>query len=134
MLLTLTLLGDTAVSLTLTTQPDRIGRLRMLNVGSLLMTGAGLAFALTSHFIILVVAGTIGVISPSANEVGPFLSIEQAALAHVVSASERATAFAWYTLAGSFTTAIGSLRGGILPSLVHSSGIVPMVVRNKQAP
>src|SRR2546427_7869565 len=37
----------------------------------------------------LVIAGTIGVVSPSGNEVGPFLSIEQAALAHVVSASDR---------------------------------------------
>jgi len=126
MLLTLTLLGDTAVSLILTTQADRIGRRRMLIVGSLLMAGAGLAFALTSNFIFLVVAGTIGVISPSGNEVGPFLSIEQAALAHVVSASERTSAFAWYTLTGSFATAIGSLCGGILPSLVHSSGTVPI--------
>ncbi len=43
MLLTLTLLGDTAVSLVLTTQADRIGRRRMLIVGSILMAGAGIA-------------------------------------------------------------------------------------------
>src|SRR6266567_733646 len=126
MLLTLTLLGDTIISLILTTQADRIGRRRMLIVGSSLMAGAGLAFALTSNFLFLVVAGTIGVISPSGNEVGPFLSIEQAALAHVVSASNRTTAFAWYTLTGSFATAIGSLCGGIVPSLVDSSGTVPI--------
>jgi hypothetical protein len=70
----------------------------------------------------LVIAGTIGVVSPSGNEVGPFLSIEQAALAHVVSASTRTTAFAWYTLTGSFATAIGSLCGGMRPALVGSSG------------
>ena len=79
MLLTLTLLGDTVISLFLTTQADRIGRRRMLIVGAILMAGAGLAFALSSNFIFLVLAGTIGVISPSGNEVGPFLSIEQAA-------------------------------------------------------
>ena len=122
LLLTLILIGDTAVSLVLTTQADPIGRRRMLIVGSFLMAGAGLAFALTSNFLCLVIAGTIGVISPSGNEVGPFLSIEQAALSHVVSAPMRTTAFAWYTLTGSFATAIGSLFGGTLPSLVCSSG------------
>ena len=47
MLLTLTLLGDTVISLYLTTQADRIGRRRMLIVGAILMAGAGLAFALS---------------------------------------------------------------------------------------
>ena len=126
MLLTLTLLGDTVVSLILTTQADRIGRRRMLVIGSFLMAGAGLAFACTSNFLFLVIAGTIGVVSPSGNEVGPFLSIEQAALANVVSSSTRTTAFAWYTLTGSFATAIGSLCGGMLPSLVDSSGTAPI--------
>jgi MFS family permease len=122
LLLTLILLGDTVVSLVLTTQADRFGRRRMLIIGSFLMTGAGLAFAFTSNFLFLVIAGTIGVVSPSGNEVGPFLSIEQAALANVVSASTRTTAFAWYTLTGSFATAIGAFCGGMLPSLVDSSG------------
>jgi MFS family permease len=122
LLLTLILVGDTVVSLVLTTQADHIGRRRMLIIGSILMAGAGLAFACTSNFLFLVIAGTIGVVSPSGNEVGPFLSIEQAALAHVVSASTRTTAFAWYTLTGSFATAIGSLCGGMLPSLVGSGG------------
>ena len=125
-LLTLTLLGDTVVSLILTTRADRIGRRRMLIMGSVLMAAAGLAFAFTSTFVFLVIAGTIGVVSPSGNEVGPFLSIEQAALSHVVSAPERTTAFAWYTLIGSFATALGSLCGGILPGLVHFRGESPI--------
>jgi MFS family permease len=125
-LLTLTLLGDTVVSLALTTRADRMGRRRMLMAGSVLMAAAGIAFACTSNFLFLVIAGTIGVVSPSGNEVGPFLSIEQAALAHVVSASARTTAFAWYTLTGSFATAIGSLCGGMLPSLVDASGSSPI--------
>src|SRR5260370_447025 len=65
MLLTLILLGDTVVSLILTTQADRIGRRRMLIIGSFLMTGAGLAFALTSNFLFLVFARL-----SSATEVG----------------------------------------------------------------
>src|SRR5438046_4657777 len=95
-LLTLTLVGDTVVSLYLTTHADRIGRRRMLIVGAILMAAAGLAFASTRNFAFLVVAGTIGVISPSGNEVGPFLSIEQAALSQVVPGQTRTAVFAWY--------------------------------------
>jgi MFS family permease len=75
LLLTLTLAGDTVVSLALTTQADRFGRRRTLIAGSILMAGAGVAFALMHNFLLLVLAGTIGVISPSGNEVGPFLSL-----------------------------------------------------------
>src|SRR3954454_24001667 len=46
-LLTLTLIGDTAISLAITTRADRLGRRRMLIVGALLMTGAGFVFAST---------------------------------------------------------------------------------------
>ena len=112
LLLTSTLVGDTVVSLYLTTRADRIGRRRMLMVGAALMAAAGLAFASTSNLWLLVLAGTIGVISPSGNEVGPFLSIEQAALSHVVTDRTRTGVFAWYTLAGSLATALGALAGG----------------------
>src|SRR5712664_4744965 len=47
LLLTLTLAGDTVVSLALTTRADRIGRRRMLIIGAMLMAGAGLTFACT---------------------------------------------------------------------------------------
>lgn len=114
LLLTLTLAGDTAISLWLTTRADRIGRRRMLVVGAVLMAGAGLAFATTRSFLLLVIAGTIGVISPSGNEVGPFLPIEQAALSQVLPDRVRTLTFAWYSLAGSFATAIGSLSGGVV--------------------
>jgi MFS family permease len=126
MLLTLTLVGDTLVSLFLTMRADRIGRRRMLIIGALLMVGAGLAFASTTSLVLLTIAGTIGVISPSGNEVGPFLSIEQAALSHVVPDRSRTSLFAWYGLAGSFATAIGSLCGGLLPSVLRRSAITPI--------
>jgi len=127
LLLTLTLAGDTVVSLYLTTRADRIGRRRMLFVGAILMAAAGLAFAFTRNFLLLIFAGTIGVISPSGNEVGPFLSIEQAALSHVIPGRARTEVFAWYTLAGSLATAIGALCGGTLTHALQKSAIVPVV-------
>jgi len=114
LLLSLTLLGDTLVSLYLTTQADRIGRRRMLIVGAGLMTAAGVTFALTSRLWLLVIAGIIGVISPSGQEVGPFLPIEQAALSEVVPDRARTDVFAWYAVAGSLATALGALVAGYL--------------------
>jgi len=126
MLLTLTLLGDTLVSLFLTTQADRIGRRRILIAGAILMAGAGLIFASTRNFLYLVVAGTIGVISPSGNEVGPFLSIEQAALSQVIPARERTSVFAWFTLNGAIATAAGSLFAGLLTQRLQQAFVPPV--------
>src|ERR1700687_551047 len=123
LLLTLTLAGDTFVSLYLTTRADRIGRRRMLIVGAILMAAAGLAFAFTHNFLLLILAGTIGVISPSGNELGLFLSIEQAALSHVIPGRTRTEVFAWYTLAGSLATALGALCGGTLAHALQKTAM-----------
>jgi MFS family permease len=127
LLLTLTLVGDTAVSLILTTRADRLGRRRILVVGAALMALAGLIFALTHNFLTLLITGTLGVISPSGNEVGPFLPIEQAALAHVVPPASRTSVFAWYTLVGAIATAVGSLVGGGLSEALHTYRVVLFV-------
>jgi MFS family permease len=114
LLLSLTLAGDVIVSLYLTTRADVLGRKRTLLVGALLMIGAAVVFAITRDFTLLVLAATIGVISPSGNEVGPFLAVEQVALAQAAHGRDRTSLFAWYNLAGSFATAAGSLAGGFL--------------------
>ncbi len=122
LIFSLTLAGDMVVSLYLTTRADRIGRRRMLIIGAVLMAAAGVAFASTKNLLFLIIAGTIGVISPSGNEVGPFLSIEQASLSHIVPGSSRTEVFAWYTLAGSVATALGALAGGgLAQALQHRS-------------
>jgi MFS family permease len=126
MVLTLTLAGDMVVSLCLTTRADRIGLRRMLMVGGVLMAAAGLAFAFTSNLLFLILAGTIGVISPSGHEVGPFLSIEQAALSHLVPSSSRTEVFAWYTLAGSVATALGAGFAGAFTERLESTLTTPV--------
>jgi MFS family permease len=126
LLLTLTLVGDTAISLWITTNADRIGRKRMLIAGAVLMVFAGVVFASTHSFALLLIAATIGVISPSGNEVGPFLAIEQAALAEEVAAKRRIRLFAWYNLVGSFATALGALAGGGLAQLLQGQGMAPL--------
>ena len=123
LLLTLTLLGDTGISLFITTRADRAGRRHMLLAGALLMVLAGTIFALTRSFWLLLLAATIGVISPSGNEVGPFLAVEQAALTQALPAERRTAIFAWYNLAASFATAFGSLTGGALAEALQDNGV-----------
>jgi MFS family permease len=123
LLLTLTLVGDTIISFWITTNADRIGRRRMLILGAFLMLFAAILFVVTHHFLLLLIAATIGVISPSGYEVGPFLSIEQAALSQIVPNQKRTQIFAWYNLVGSFATALGSLAGGTLVQALHDSGV-----------
>ena len=123
LLLALTLLGDTAVSLLLTTRADRFGRRRTLLVGAGLMVVAAAAFATSTSFLLLLLAATVGVLSPSGNEVGPFLAVEQAALSQEVDPGRRTSIFAWYQLTGSMATAAGSLCGGALVEGLERAGL-----------
>lgn len=122
LLFTLTLAGDAGISLWLTTSADRFGRKRTLLIGGLLMLGAGIVFILTNNVIVLMAAAIFGVISPSGNEIGPFLSIEQAGLTSLIPNEKRTQVFAWYNLVGSFATATGALSGGWLAQGLQSTG------------
>ncbi|HJV37555.1 MAG TPA: MFS transporter [Geothrix sp.] len=126
LLLTLTLVGDTLISLWITVHADRLGRKKMLMVGAALMVAAGIPFALSGDFTVLVLAATFGVISPSGNEVGPFLAIEQAALSQVLPGERRTGVFAWYNLTGSFATALGALAGGWSAQALQAAGHTPV--------
>lgn len=114
LLFTLTLVGDAFISLWLTTSADRFGRKRTLLLGALLMAGAGIVFVSTRNVTLLIIAAILGVISPSGNEIGPFLSVEQAGLTQLLPSRRRTHIFAWYNLVGSFATALGALAGGWL--------------------
>ncbi len=62
--MTLTLLGDVVGSSVLTLLADRLGRRKVLLVGSLLMVMSGGIFASFGNYAILLVAAMVGVISP----------------------------------------------------------------------
>ena len=125
LLFTLTLAGDAVITLWITTTADHAyarGRKKMLLLGAGLMVLAGIVFSLTGNPLLLIIAGIVGVISPSGNEIGPFLSLEQAALSQLLPAEQRTRAFAWYNVAGSLAAASGALAGGLLSKLIVSAG------------
>ena len=62
--MTLTLIGDVVISFFLTLFADRMGRKAVLSLGSVLMAGSGVVFALTGNYWVLLAAAVFGVISP----------------------------------------------------------------------
>jgi MFS family permease len=126
LVLTLTLIGDTIISLWLTTNADRLGRRRVLVAGAGLMVAAGVVFAFTSWVPLLIIAGAIGVVSPTGNEVGPFLAVEQAALTQTTGDARRTAIFAWYNVVGYIATATGALGAGLLSQVLIDGGLAPV--------
>jgi MFS family permease len=126
-LLSGTLAGDAVLSLWITLIADRVGRRRMLLIGAALMIFAGSVLALTDSLILIAIAAVIGTLSPTGNEVGAFLALEQAALPQTTDNTHRTSVFAWYNLIGSFATALGALIAGSLASLLQAQGSTPLI-------
>lgn len=116
LLFSLTLLGDSAISLLITSHADKVGRRKMLLAGGALSVLTSFVFAFTPYYPLLVAAATLGVISPSGNEVGPFMAIELSAIAQITHEDARTALMAWYNLVSCFSSACGALFCGALLS------------------
>lgn len=79
-LFTIILFGNILITLLLTTTADSFGRRKVLVLGSLLKVFAGVMFAFVHQYGFLILAGIIGIMSPTGGEIGPFMAIEQACL------------------------------------------------------
>lgn len=110
--MTLTLVGDVAISFFLTLFADAMGRKAVLSLGSIMMAASGVIFALFGNYWILLAAAVFGVISPSGNEIGPFRAVEESTLAHLTPKENLSDVFAWYSLVGTAGTALGQLVCG----------------------
>lgn len=123
LLVTLTLLGDAALTLGLGLFGGRLRKKWVLVFSALFLAMGLVVFALSHEPVVLFVTATIGILSPSGGEAGPSTAIEQAALASVTDARTRPKVYAWYNLAGSLAVALGSKVGGTLSEL-HSTELV----------
>lgn len=136
--MTLTLIGDTLISLFLTLYADMMGRRVILGVGALLMTFSGIVFALSNDYLVLLAAAVFGVISPgldlrcisimniltfySGNEIGPFRAIEESTLAQLTLPEKRSDIFAWCSLIGLSGAASGMVVTGWTLDSLQSQG------------
>jgi len=107
-----TLLGDAVVSITFTSFADKVGRKRCLLLASVLSIMAGLIVATQSSFPVLLFGMTLGIISVSGSDCGPFLAIELSCISEVSDEEHRTKIMAWYNLFSCFATAGGSLFCG----------------------
>lgn len=113
-LFTFILLGDLVITLYLTTHAARLGRKTVLLASAGLKIFSGIVFAFfPRHYLLLVVAGTVGVISSTGGDIGPFKAVEQAALSQLTSLAKQEVAFS------------GSSSSSSSPSLSNSSPSLP---------
>lgn len=110
---TSSLLGSAALTLTVGLWAHRFSPARLLALSSLLMVVTGIAFGLSTPFVVLLIVAAVGTMNPSAGDVSVFLPLEQALLSSAVSDSERTAVFGVYNLVGSLVGALGALCAGV---------------------
>src|SRR5205814_10483140 len=76
----------------------RVGRRMALSICGLLMAVTGLDLALATQDLWLVASGITGMLGAASVDLGPFASVEQAALAEAVPPSSRDIALAGYSV------------------------------------
>jgi MFS family permease len=123
--MTLTLLGDVLLSLLLTLVADKLGRRRILLMGSVMMACSGVVFALSENFWILLVAAVFGIISVTGADCGPFRAVEESILSGLTDEKTRSDVLSWYVTATTMAGAIGAeVAGRTVQVLEKSSGNV----------
>jgi MFS family permease len=118
---TATLLGSAAVTLTIGLKAGRVDRRQLLRAMSLLLVVTGLLFGTVTTFAALLVVAAIGTINPSGGDVSAFLPVEQALLPETVATERRTHAFAVFSLVASVAAAVGALLAGV-PGWVEDQG------------
>ena len=114
LLLGVAALGSVTASVGMGLLADRFGRRRSLFVTAGLMGVAGLVFAVSESYPVLLVAAFIGTISPSTNDNSPFSGVEQAILAQTCPAQHHTAVFARYSMSALLAGALGSLGAAAL--------------------
>ena len=107
--ITATLLGSAAVTLTVGLRGGRFDRVHLLELMAVLMVVTGMAFGMVATFGALLVVAAVGTVNPSSGDVSAFLPIEQALLPDTVAPTKRTHVFARYSLVASLAGAVGSL-------------------------
>jgi predicted MFS family arabinose efflux permease len=116
---TMTLLGSAALTLTVGLKAHAYPRRRLLRLVSGLMIATGVGFALFTGFWPLALVGLIGTLNPSGGDVSVFLPTEQALLPSTVPDAQRTALFARYSLIGTLVAAFGAALAGVPDWVAH---------------
>jgi len=110
---TATLLGSAALTLTTGLLLNHIPHRILLLAATGLMAVTGVAFAAFTDFWPLVIVALAGTLNPSANDVTLFLPTEQALLAEVTEADRRTSWYARINVVAALAGAVGAVLSGI---------------------
>lgn len=110
--MTLTLVGDVFLSLSVALVADRIGRRRILFAGGALMVFSGVMFSIFENYWILLFAAVVGVVSATGGDFGPFRSVEESTLSHLTTLATRSDVMAWYVTTSALGSALGTEVAG----------------------
>src|SRR5438128_9329235 len=117
LVLSIGLLSAAIAGVIAATLSARIGRRNTLALAGVLMAFAGSDLALANSPLLLGLAAVTGMLGAASVDLGPFASIEQAALAESVEPRRRNVAFARYSLTGGLAAAAGGLLAGTATDL-----------------
>lgn len=124
-IITATLLGAGAMTLTVGLIAHRYRARSLLMAGSALLAAVALLLITAGDFWPLLIIAAFGMLNPSSGDVTVFAPLEQSMLARSVTAQSRTALFARYSLVGSLVGALGAQAAGIPALLGAWFGLEP---------
>jgi MFS family permease len=124
-IITATLLGAGAMTLTVGLIAHRYRARSLLMAGSALLAAVALLLITAGDFWPLLIIAAFGMLNPSSGDVTVFAPLEQSMLARSVTAPSRTALFARYSLVGSLVGALGAQAAGIPELLGAWLGLEP---------
>jgi MFS family permease len=123
LVLSAALAGTLGLTLVIALWGDRIGRRRLLVIGSGLMLLAAVIPFVGANPVLLALIGLSGMVAVTSSESTGLQSVDQAALPQTVPLGQRTSAFALYNLLAAAASAVGALSVGPMVSVGHAVGL-----------
>ena len=121
LVLSAALAGTLALTLVIAVWGDRIGRRRLLVIGSALMGLAAIIPFVGANPVLLVLIGLTGMVAVTSSESTGLQSVDQAVLPQTVPDRQRTATFALYNLLAAGASALGALAVG--PMVAAGEGL-----------
>jgi MFS family permease len=128
MLLGAAFLGSSVLTIVVALTADRFGRKRVLLIFSALMALTGAAYALSDQFWLLLLVSLSGTISAGIQEIGPFVTLEQAVMSQMAPDDRRTRVFTIYNFVGIGAGSAGALFAGAVAAMSGQIGIDQLLV------
>jgi len=123
LVLSAALAGTLALTLVIALWGDRIGRRRLLVIGSGLMLLSAVIPLVGANPLLLVLIGLSGMVAVTSSESTGLQSVDQAVLPQTVPDRQRTAAFALYNLIAAAASAVGALSVGPMVALGEALGL-----------